>query len=129
MKIAFVDDFELVVVDGDRVVPIGHLLADNSGTPQDRLGRLITDFDALLDGIAAAVQVGGGKALAQVRLRAPVPRPTQYLCAMVNYKEELGANAPNFDISDADFFLKSPLAIVGPGDTVEHPAVAARVFH
>jgi 2-keto-4-pentenoate hydratase/2-oxohepta-3-ene-1,7-dioic acid hydratase in catechol pathway len=48
---------------------------------------------------------------------------------MVNYKEELGADIPPFDISDADFFLKSPLSIAGPGDVVEHPGVDARVFH
>jgi 2-keto-4-pentenoate hydratase/2-oxohepta-3-ene-1,7-dioic acid hydratase in catechol pathway len=129
MKIAFVDEFELVVVDDDRVIPIGHLLADDSGSPQNRLERLITDFDALRPKLEAAAQGGGGKSLSQVRLRAPVPRPAQFLCAMVNYKEELGPNARAFDTSDADFFLKSPLTIVDPGDIVEHPAVDARVFH
>jgi len=129
MKIAFVDEFELVVVDDDRVIPIGHLLADDSGSPQNRLERLITDFDALRPKLEAAAQGGGGKSLSEVRLRAPVPRPAQFLCAMVNDKEELGPNALAFDTSDADFFLKSPLTIVDPGDIVEHPAVDARVFH
>jgi 2-keto-4-pentenoate hydratase/2-oxohepta-3-ene-1,7-dioic acid hydratase in catechol pathway len=119
MKIAFVDDFELVVVDGDSAIPIGQLLDDNFGTPQDRLGRLITEFESLRPKLEAAVKEGGGKALSEVRLRAPVPRPTQFLCAMVNYKEELGPNGPAVDARAFHYEPELALVIGRPGHNSE----------
>jgi 2-keto-4-pentenoate hydratase/2-oxohepta-3-ene-1,7-dioic acid hydratase in catechol pathway len=51
-----------------------------------------------------------------------VPDPVQLLCAAKNYKD--GHETPK-----ADFFLKAKGTIVGPDETVELPAMEARVFH
>ena len=69
-------------------------------------------------------RAGGGVPVAQVRLRAPVPRPRKLLACMGNYRE--GQGRDRFPI---DMFLESPEAVIGPGDTVVLPEVTFSVCH
>src|SRR6266850_4280256 len=59
-----------------------------------------------------------GKALpiADVRLRAPLPRPGKILACIANYWEH-GA----LEARPLNMFLKSADAVIGPGDTIVLP--------
>src|SRR3546814_2826848 len=54
----------------------------------------------------------------------PVPRPGKILAMGSNYLE--GTQGPPLPIWA---FVKSPDAIIGPGDTIVLPDVPARIFH
>src|SRR6202051_1331833 len=56
--------------------------------------------------------------------RAPLPRPENIICMAVNYMEDgtLAEPAP------INAFMKSPSAIIGDGDTMVLPDMAASVF-
>jgi 2-keto-4-pentenoate hydratase/2-oxohepta-3-ene-1,7-dioic acid hydratase in catechol pathway len=63
--------------------------------------------------------------LADVRLLAPVSRPSKVLCVGRNYVEhaaEMGAEVAEEPI----FFAKLPSAIIGPNDIIRLPAAAPR---
>ena len=64
--------------------------------------------------------------LADVRLRAPLPRPPKFLAIGLNYADhiaEAGMTAPEFPV----FFNKQTTCVVGPGDAVHVPRVSALV--
>jgi 2-keto-4-pentenoate hydratase/2-oxohepta-3-ene-1,7-dioic acid hydratase in catechol pathway len=62
--------------------------------------------------------------LAQVRLRAPLPRPTNIDCMAVNYMEDGTRSEP----APINAFHKSPNSIIGDGDTMVLPDVPATIF-
>lgn len=122
MKFAFFDDYELGVVSGGRIRPLEPRLDLGTGSPQARLEALVEGYERLAPAIhEIAASDAAGPAVGDVRLRPPVPRPTQIVCAFRNYFD----NRPR---SDIDFFLKSPLSVVGDGDEVVLPDVAASKF-
>src|SRR4051794_6859548 len=60
---------------------------------------------------------------ADVRLRAPLPRPPKFLAIGLNYADhiaEAGMTAPEFPV----FFNKQTTCVVGPGDAVHVPRVS-----
>src|SRR5439155_5459628 len=89
----------------------------------DRMPNLIAAFDRLQPVLADAARAEGVP-LSSVRLRAPLPRPSKILCAIGNYME--GTDTPKRPIG---LFLKSPAAVIGPGETVELPLARATIFH
>ncbi|MBX6748712.1 MAG: fumarylacetoacetate hydrolase family protein [Micromonosporaceae bacterium] len=122
MKFAFFDNDEFGLVTGAEVVPIPPSLVPGTD-PQGRLLELIDSYERIRDGLTALAADGSGRRpLAEVTLRPPVPRPTQLLCAVKNYADDRQG-------VEADFFLKSPLSLVGSGATIHLPPDAARVFH
>lgn len=123
MRFVLYDEFSPGVLAGDRVVDISSILGSGGCGPQATVETFIARYDEVKPEIEALVARSGGVPLASVRLRQPVPSPKQLLCAIKNYIEA-GKPAP-----EADFFLKSPLSIIGPGETVEIPPFPARVFH
>ena len=125
MKFAFYDDFELAVVVGDRLVPVdGRIDLGADQPPQRRLETLISRYDKLKDALAEVADKGKGSvAVGDVRLRAPVPCPTQLICTIRNYLDGRPRSAY------PEFFLKSPRSVIGHGDTVVLPPDEAKVFH
>src|SRR4030088_2320959 len=61
---------------------------------------------------------------AQVRFRPPLPRSENIICMAVNYMEDGTRSEP----APINAFMKSPSAIIGPGDTMVLPDVAASIF-
>ena len=59
---------------------------------------------------------GDALPLADVRLRAPLPRPGKILACIANYWEH-GA----LEARPLNMFLKNPDAVIGPGDTIVLP--------
>src|SRR5712691_5026395 len=125
MKLVFYNDFTLGVVRGDTVVAVSLKKRDIAHTsPQDLLNRIIAGFSQYKSRLEEAAQRGTGTPLAQVRLRAPVPKPYDIVAMAVNYMEDGTRSAP----APINAFHKSPHAIIGNGDTMVLPDVPATIF-
>jgi 2-keto-4-pentenoate hydratase/2-oxohepta-3-ene-1,7-dioic acid hydratase in catechol pathway len=125
MKLAFCDDFKLCVVTGDKAVDVSDVVKHIPHLgPQDVMRGVIEQFDALKGKLADAAAKGQGKPLAQVKFRPPLPKPENIICMAVNYMEDGTLPEP----APINAFMKSPSAIIGDGDTMVLPDMAASVF-
>jgi 2-keto-4-pentenoate hydratase/2-oxohepta-3-ene-1,7-dioic acid hydratase in catechol pathway len=125
VKLILFDDYRPGVLDGDIVCPLDDLLPhDPAMRPQDRIVEVIERFPELRPTIEAHRASGATVPLAGVRLRPPLPRPGKIICARANYRE--GSDRAPWPM---DAFLKSPEAVIGPGDTVVLPERLHDVFH
>ena len=59
-----------------------------------------------------------------MRIRPPLPKPTNIDCMAVNYMEDGTRSAP----APINAFHKSPIAIIGNGDTMVLPDAPATIF-
>ena len=125
MKLAYFDDFRLGVVRGDTVVDVMSAVADIPHTdPGNLMSGLIARFARYRAPLEEMAGRGTGIPLARVRLRPPLPRPGNIVCMAVNYMENGTLPAP----PPINAFHKTPNAIIGPGDTMVLPDVAAGIF-
>lgn len=124
MIFCFYDKGTLGVVRDGRVAPVPTDVIPAAATAQQRLVALIKGYEAAGPALetVAAHAASQGTPLGEVALEAPVPAPTQLLCAVKNYTDDRQG-------VEADFFLKSILSIVPTGSTVSLPPAQARVFH
>ena len=97
------------VVSVADVVPAGT-------TPQLTMQGIIDDFDRLRPTLSRLAAAGQAVPLADVQLRAPLPRPGKILACIANYWEH-GA----LEARPLNMFLKNPDAVIGPGDTIMLP--------
>lgn len=125
MKLLFFDEFRLGVVAGGAVVDATEVVSDipNLG-PHDLIAGLIERFDDYRPRLEAAAAKGGGRKLADVRIRPPLPRPRNIDCMAVNYMEDGTRDAP----APINAFHKTPGAVIGHGDTMVLPDAPATVF-
>jgi 2-keto-4-pentenoate hydratase/2-oxohepta-3-ene-1,7-dioic acid hydratase in catechol pathway len=125
MKLLHFDDFRLGVLKGDRVVDVTSLIQGipHNG-PGDRLSSLIARWNEFRGPIEQAVASASGVPLNTVRLRPPLPRPGNIDCMAVNYMEDGTRSEP----APINAFHKAVNCIIGPGDTMELPDLAASVF-
>ena len=97
------------IVVGDQIIDSGV-----DGTMID----LIRDWDALKSGLEARAAAGGGVALSQVKLEAPVPRPGKIFAIGLNYAdhiEESKMATPERQV----WFTKAQTSVNGPFDPIE----------
>lgn len=124
MKLVFFDDFKLGVLTGDRVIDVSPVVAGiRHDSPQDLLRRLIAAFDQYRGRLEEAANGCDGVPVNGVRLRSPLPKP-QIVCMAVNYLEYGTRSEP----APINAFLKSPNAVIGPGDTIMLPPDEANIF-
>ena len=125
MKLAFFDDYKLGVVVGDKIVDVSAVTKGIKALgPQDVIRGVIEKWSTYKGKLAAAAKKGKGKPLAKVKLRPPLPKPENIICMAVNYMEDGTLPEP----APINAFMKSPSAIIGDGDTMVLPDVAASVF-
>src|ERR1700741_3995479 len=125
MKLAFFDNYKLGVVVGDKVVDVSSVVKGIKALgPQDVIRGVIEKWSACKGKLAAAAKKGKGKPLAKVKLRPPLPKPENIICMAVNYMEDGTLPAP----APINAFMKSPSAVIGDGDTMVLPDMAASVF-
>lgn len=98
---------ETGVLAGNGVVSVAHLAPT--------IPAIIDDFDRLRDELLACAE-RPAIPLADVALRAPLPRPRTILCAIANYWEHAQREPRPLHM-----YVKNPDAIIGPGDTIELP--------
>jgi 2-keto-4-pentenoate hydratase/2-oxohepta-3-ene-1,7-dioic acid hydratase in catechol pathway len=87
-----------------------------SYTPQLTMQGIIDGFESLRPALQRLAADGPALPLADVRLRAPLPRPGKILACIANYWEH-GA----LEARPLNMFLKSSDAVIGPGDTIVLP--------
>ena len=125
MKLAYFNDFRLGVLKGDTVVDVTSVVQKipHSG-PGDLMNGLIARFDEFRGPLERAAAMGNGLPVAQVKLRPPLPKPINVDCMAVNYMEDGTRKAP----APINAFHKSPGCIVGNGETMVLPDLAATIF-
>jgi 2-keto-4-pentenoate hydratase/2-oxohepta-3-ene-1,7-dioic acid hydratase in catechol pathway len=125
VKLLFFDDFKLGALKGDAVVDVSAVVRDVPHlTPQDLIRGVIEQFADYRRPLQEAVERGQGVPLGQVRIRPPLPRPTQIVCMAVNYMEDGTRSEP----APINAFLKAPSAVIGDGDTMVLPDAPATIF-
>ncbi len=125
MKLAFFDDFKLGVVTGDKVVDVSDAVKDIPRMgPQDVIRGVIEQWGSYKGKLADAAAKGHAKPVSAVKFRAPLPKPENIICMAVNYMEDGTLPEP----APINAFMKSPSAIIGDGDTMVLPDMAATIF-
>ena len=125
MKLVFFDDFKLGVVKDGNVVDVGAAVSSISHTsPQDLINQVIANFSQHRAALQAVADSGQGTAIAQVRLRSPLPAPGNIVCMAVNYMEDGTRSEP----APINAFHKSPNSVIGNGDIMVLPDVAATIM-
>ncbi len=125
MKLLFFDDFRLGVLKGDNVVDVTSVVeAIPHVGPQDVIRGLIERFDEFKGKLTETVNGADGVPVSGVRIRPPLPRPSNIDCMAVNYMEDGTRSEP----APINAFSKSPFAVITSGDTMVLPDVPATIF-
>ena len=125
MKLLYFNDFRLGVLKGDAVVdvtPVVQKIPHNG--PGDLMNRLIEHFAEHRGALERAAADGRGVPVSQVKIRPPLPKPVNVDCMAVNYMEDGTRKEP----APINAFHKSPGCIVGHGDAMVLPDIAATIF-
>ena len=125
MKLLIYDDYKFGVLKGDRVADVTGTLQHVGIKPaQTLMEEIIENFDSFRPTFEQTAANQEGVPLASVKVRPPLPRPHNILCAFANYQDrDQPSTAP------LDFFYKGSTGIIGPGDTVEIPDVPEALVH
>lgn len=134
MKIALFNDNKLGIVKDEKVFEISHIAKWDKSKPQESLIDFMNQFETLKPEIESYLKTGEGLALAEVKLNAPIPKPSKIVAAPVNYylhQDEMNEQFSNaeYTIEKLGFFLKAPSSIIGPGETVKLPFAERRTDH
>jgi len=125
MKLLFFNDFQLGVLKGTRVVDVSKIVAAIKHTePQQLISGLISNFTNYRQKLEDLVDASPGLDLNTVKVRPPLPKPTNIDCMAVNYMEDGTREEP----AGINAFQKTAYSIIGPGDTMVLPDVPATVF-
>jgi len=125
MKLLFFDDFKLGVLNGDAVVDVSQAVKDIPHLgPQDVINGVITRWAEYHPKLEQAAKAGRGVPVSQVKIRPPLPKPTNIVAMAVNYMEDGTRSEP----APINAFHKSPNAIIGNDDTMVLPDVPATIF-
>jgi 2-keto-4-pentenoate hydratase/2-oxohepta-3-ene-1,7-dioic acid hydratase in catechol pathway len=117
---------QIGVIHGGRVIPVAALLSAAPAT----IREVLAAGPALLQALAAALPAAkAGRALADVRLEAPIPDASKYLAIGMNYQDHAdeaaaaGINIPKNQL----WFNKQVSCITGPYDAVRKPRVSQKM--
>lgn len=125
MKLLFFDEYTLGVARGETVVDVSAAVKDLADLhPQDLMAGVIQGWDTYRGRIEEAVAAGISVPLSSVRIRPPLPRPTNIDCMARNYMENGTLPEP----PPINGFPKTPNSIVGPDDVMVLPDIPATVF-
>ena len=121
MKLLLFDDFKLGVLRGDGVVDVSDTVKDIPHTgPGDLMSGLIARFADYRKKIEDAAGRGKPVPVAQVRIRPPLPKPTnaQPLAASQRLERPFSTPVPSFTWSAPGETGQGPLS--GPMPTTGH---------
>ena len=125
MKLLYFNDFRLGVLKGDTVVDVTSVVQNIPHTsPGNLIIGVIERFAEVRGALERTAGAGTGLPVAQVKIRPPLPKPVNVDCMAVNYMED-GTRAKPAPINA---FHKSPGCIVGHGETMVLPDLAATIF-
>jgi len=125
MKFVLYDDGLPGLLRDDGVVDISGVTGPlGASRGQEAMEAIITHIDDIRTELSRLQREGNAVPLASVTLQAPLPRPSKILCMGGNYLE-----FGHREASPMWGFLKSPEAVIGPGDTVVLPPDDINIFH
>jgi len=125
MKLVMFNGFQLGIVKRDRIVSVGEAVKDiDYHTPQELMEKVIINFTEIAPRFQKVASRSEGTPITSVRIRQPLPKPTNIDCMAVNYME----NGTRPEPAPINAFLKSPNAIIGDGDAMVLPDVPATIF-
>ena len=125
MKLTFIDDYELAAITAEGSVSLAMAATElDMLPPQQRINRVIEDWVYWRPTLEAAATAGTARPLADVRIRAPLPKPTALVCMAVNYME----NGTLKQKPQQQAFFKNPHSVIGEGDTMHLPDHPASIF-
>ena len=125
MKLVYFNDFRLGVLKGDSVVDVTSVVQKIPHTgPGDLMNQLIARWGDYKGALERAAAGGQGVPVKQVKIRPPLPKPSSVDCMAVNYMED----GTREKAAPINAFHKAPSCIVGHGDTMVLPDVAATIF-
>lgn len=128
MKLSLFDDYRLGVWGrAETIVDVTGLI-DPAVRPADRMTALIERWEELAPELASAPDIVGTP-LAEVRLKAPQPRPTKIVAAPANHAAHGQEMAVAETIETWVGFLKAPSSVVGPDGAIELPQADRRIDH
>jgi len=126
MKIGFYDEWKPCIVKDNGVIDFSAEVADLPNVrPQILLEEIIMNWDRLRPRLEQLSNSGTVVPMAQVRLRAPVPRPGKVIMGEGNYMEGVKVTPPR----PLRTFFKSPDAVIGPDETVVFPEFKPVIFN
>jgi 2-keto-4-pentenoate hydratase/2-oxohepta-3-ene-1,7-dioic acid hydratase in catechol pathway len=136
VRLLYFDDYKLGALKGASVVDVSSVVADIPHVePQEIMSRLIGRFPEYRVRLETAVASGNAVPLSKVRLRAPLPHPTNIVAMAVNYRELhaiVGQEKPppgeRTKPLPINAFTKSPNAVIGPDEEMVLPDVPATIF-
>jgi 2-keto-4-pentenoate hydratase/2-oxohepta-3-ene-1,7-dioic acid hydratase in catechol pathway len=125
MKLLYFNDYRLGVLNGERVVDVTPAVQNIPHTgPGNLIIGVIERWPELRGPLEKASSAGRGVPLAQVKIRAPLPKPVNVDCMAVNYMEDGTRKEP----APINAFHKSPGCVVGHGDTMLMPDIPMSIF-
>ena len=125
VKILYFNDYRLGILKGDQVVDVTQVVQGIPHVgPGDLINSLIEHFEDFRSRIDEHVAKNNGIPYAGLHIRAPLPKPTNIDCMAVNYMEDGTKKEP----AAINAFHKSSTCVIGPGETMVLPDMAATVF-
>jgi len=125
VKLLYFNDYRLGVLKGDQVVDVMSAVSDiPQCKPGDIINGVIENWDVYRPKLEQAAAQGQGVPVSSVKIRPPLPRPTNIDCMAVNYMEDGTRSEP----APINAFHKSPSGLIGDGDTMVLPDVPATIF-
>jgi len=131
VKICRYDNNRLGIVDGDEVLDVSKALSviPQPGWPIPQGDPLILNFKRVLAAANKLAPKAKRKALAKVRLRAPVPNPGKIIGAPINYDDHIAESVKDPGIAhgrtniqkgigDWGLFLKANSSLIGFGEEI-----------
>ena len=134
MRLVVFDDHRPGLLEADGIRDLTDLLSPVSSVSAPlRMNELIARWDELRPAVDARRGSGPGIPVSAVRLRSPIPRPTNFLAAPLNYAahgaEMKGPIASGgTSAKEMGFFVKAPGCICGASDAIELPTDRDRRF-
>jgi 2-keto-4-pentenoate hydratase/2-oxohepta-3-ene-1,7-dioic acid hydratase in catechol pathway len=117
MKILrFNDDKVGVLKHGERVIDVSNLINYRSEKgPQRVIEEVINEFDVYKPEFDKKLVAEEGIPLENVKLLAPIPKPSKCLAAFMNYLDKPGLSAESLP---CEYFYKAP-ELLGPEETIQ----------
>jgi 2-keto-4-pentenoate hydratase/2-oxohepta-3-ene-1,7-dioic acid hydratase in catechol pathway len=130
MRIARFNGGRIGIVVGDTIHDVTAAAGvDPAEWPPVGMVRVIANFSALRDKLAAAARSAPALSLANVRLETPVPWPNKIIAYPTNYRDHAAEMSTTTHADLQGYFLKANSSLSGPNDAIELPDMPGREIH
>lgn len=131
MKVALFNEWQLGVVQDDKIYEIGALLFGEHPPRGCPMVEFIKNYETFKPIVEQNLANAPSYALEEVRLRQPISRPGKIVAAPVNYLSHKKEMHVEHTARVLGFFIKANSSMIGHGDSIVLPASKAgrRIDH